>query len=63
LNEQCFQYSECSKLKPFVEGGTPVLGVEYKLAVGAFCARSKLNFNFLKKRLSLDAWRVPCRGA
>jgi hypothetical protein len=63
LNEQCFQYSECGRLRPFVEAGKPVVGVEYGLAVGEFCPRANaLNFNFLKKKLSLDAWRVPCRG-
>jgi hypothetical protein len=63
LNEQCHQYSECGRLVPFVDAGKPVFGVEYKLAVGEFCPRANArNFNFLKKRLALDAWRVPCRG-
>jgi hypothetical protein len=63
-DEQCFQYSECGKLKPFLEAGKPVVGVEYELAVGEFCPRANaLDFNFLKKKPSLDAWRVPCRGA
>jgi len=64
LNEQCFQYSECRKLKAFVEAGKPVFGVEYKLATGAFCPKAnRMNFNFLKKKLELGVWRVPCRGA
>jgi hypothetical protein len=63
LNEQCFQYSECGALKAFVEAGKPVFGVEYKLETGAFCDRAnRMNFNFLKKRLALGVWRVPCRG-
>jgi hypothetical protein len=63
LNEQCFQYKECAKLTPFVKAGKPVFGVEYKLDAAAFCPKANaLNFNFLKKRLKLDAWRVPCRG-
>lgn len=64
LNEECFQYSECGKLVPFVEAGKPVFNVEYKLAVSQFCAKANAKgFNALKKRLALDAWRLPCRGA
>jgi hypothetical protein len=64
LNEQCFQYRECGNLRRFVRAGKPVFNVEYKLAATAFCPKANArNFNSLKKRLSLDAWRVPCRGA
>ncbi len=64
LNEQCFQYSECGKLTAFVEAGKPVFGVEYRLEPTEYCPQANSrNFNFLKKNLSLDAWRVACRGA
>ncbi len=64
LNEQCFQYAECGKLKPFVQAGKPVFAVEYKLNTPQFCPKANaMNFNSLKKKLALDAWRVPCRGA
>jgi hypothetical protein len=64
LNEQCFQYRECRALRRFVRAGKPVFHVEYKLAASAFCTKAnRRNFNSLRKRLSLDAWRVPCRGA
>jgi hypothetical protein len=64
LDEQCFQYSECSALRRFVKVGKPVFHVEYKLNRSQFCARANArNFNSLKKRLALDAWRRPCRGA
>jgi hypothetical protein len=64
LNEQCFQYRECGALRRFVRAGKPVFNVEYKLAASAFCPKANArNFNSLKKRLSLDAWRVPCRGS
>ncbi|MEX0983542.1 MAG: endo alpha-1,4 polygalactosaminidase [Actinomycetota bacterium] len=63
LNEQCHQYDECGRLDPFVQAGKPVFGVEYKLETSAFCAQANSHdFNFLRKRLSLDAWRVACRG-
>lgn len=29
VNEQCWQYDECSALEPFVKAGKPVLNVEY----------------------------------
>jgi hypothetical protein len=62
LNEQCFQYHECSKLTPFVDAGKAVFGVEYKLDTTNFCPDANaMNFNFLKKKLSLRAWRVACR--
>jgi len=64
LNEQCFQYRECRALRRFVHTGKPVFNVEYKLASSAFCPKANArNFNSLKKRLSLDSWRVACRGA
>ena len=31
LNEQCHQYDECGRLRPFVNAGKAVFGVEYKL--------------------------------
>jgi hypothetical protein len=64
LNEQCFQYAECPALSRFVQAGKPVFNVEYKLDRAQFCDRANArNFNSLKKRLALDAWRRPCRGA
>ena len=62
INEQCFQYEECELLLPFVQSGKPVFGIEYELAQADFCPlATAMNFDFLKKRLELDAWRVPCR--
>ena len=63
LNEQCHQFGECGRLDPFVEAGKAVFGVEYKLETDEFCvAANDRDFNFLKKRLALGPWRVPCRG-
>jgi len=62
LDEQCFQYHECDKLTPFVDAGKAVFGVEYHLDPGDFCPDANaMDFNFLKKKLSLRAWRVACR--
>jgi hypothetical protein len=62
VNEQCFQYQECARLVPFVVAGKAVFQVEYKLGTRKFCSKANaLNFNSLKKNLSLDAYRVACR--
>jgi hypothetical protein len=62
LNEQCFQYKECNTLLPFIAAGKPVFNIEYSLATSQFCPQANaMNFNSLKKHLSLDAYRVPCR--
>jgi hypothetical protein len=61
LNEQCFQYDECLRLRPFVNAGKAVITVEYKLELGEFCPQAAdLGFNSMKKRLSLRVWRHPC---
>jgi hypothetical protein len=62
VNEQCFQYKECSLLLPFIAAGKPVFEVEYQLAPAKFCPKANaLGFNSLRKNLSLDAYRVACR--
>jgi hypothetical protein len=62
VNEQCAQYRECSLLTPFVSAGKPVFQIEYSLTIPKFCpAANQMNFNALKKKLSLNAYRVACR--
>jgi hypothetical protein len=59
--EQCFQYGECGKARPFVSAGKTVVDVEYSLTRDRFCDRArKLRFAAMRKRLSLKAWRRPC---
>ncbi|HVY41009.1 MAG TPA: endo alpha-1,4 polygalactosaminidase [Polyangia bacterium] len=61
LNEQCFEYGECSALQPFVRAHKAVFNVEYNLATSSFCPQAKsLGFSSMRKHLSLDAYRVPC---
>ena len=63
LNEQCFQYDECDALLPFVQTGKAVFGVEYKGDTGEFCPKANTkNFDWLKKKINLDSWRIPCRN-
>lgn len=62
LNEECFTYDECDLLTAFVDAGKAVFGVEYELDTDEFCPQANdLDFNFLKKKLSLRAWRIACR--
>jgi hypothetical protein len=61
LNEQCFQFSECARLKPFTTAGKAVFQVEYDLAPSSFCAQARrLGFSSLRKHLKLGAWRIAC---
>jgi hypothetical protein len=62
LNEQCFEYDECHLLLPFITAGKAVLGVEYELEPSLFCPQANgMNFDWLKKRVELDSWRISCR--
>lgn len=63
VDEQCFQYGECSLLGPFTAAGKPVFEIEYGTQVLAttVCPRAiALGFETLVKNLALDAWRVSC---
>jgi hypothetical protein len=62
FNQQCFEYDECDRLRPFVDAGKAVFHVEFNLETSAFCPQANaLKFNSLKKNVSLDAPRWSCR--
>ncbi len=62
INEECHAWRECAKLQPFIKARKAVLGVEYNLNPKKFCQRANAaDMDFLKKRPSLDAYRVACR--
>ena len=62
INEQCFQYNECDLLLPFVQAGKPVFGIEYHGEPTSFCPQANaMNYDFLKKNIELDEWRIACR--
>ncbi|MES2353720.1 MAG: endo alpha-1,4 polygalactosaminidase [Pseudomonadota bacterium] len=62
VNEQCFEYSECKVLLPFINYGKAVFHVEYELPTSTFCSQANsMNFNSLKKNWSLDVTREACR--
>ena len=62
LNEQCFQYEECERLKPFVEQNKAVFGVEYVGDPATFCpSLNEMGFSWLKKDEDLFALpRIDC---
>ena len=61
LNEECFRYEECDRLLPFVQAGKAVFGVEYDGDPILFCPEANgMGFDWLKKDLDLDAWRIDC---
>lgn len=62
LNEQCFQYNECSVYSEFTGRNKAVFGVEYQGSPASFCPlANSLNLDWLKKNLNLDAARQSCR--
>ena len=61
VNEQCAQYGECGRLKPFIAAGKAVFHVEYDLPVARFCPDSRrLKLSSMLKKYDLGAWREPC---
>jgi endo-alpha-1,4-polygalactosaminidase (GH114 family) len=63
IDEQCVQYGECHRLRPFLAAGKPVFDVEYSISPARFCPRATAaGVDAIAKRPSLFArpW-VPCR--
>ena len=61
LDEQCFEYSECDKLRPFVAAHKAVFEVEYNLSPSQFCGQANADgFMSMRKNLNLDASRQAC---
>lgn len=66
IEEQCFQYDDCSDLAPYSRAGKAVLEVEYQgqgSAPASFCpSANALDFDSVQFDLDLDGdVRVPCR--
>ena len=62
VNEQCHQYDECHLLLPFAGAGKAVMQIEYQGTKAQICPPANArNFNALKKRLNLKAFRSACR--
>ena len=62
VNEQCSQYNECSRLRPFLDAGKAVFQVEYEKRPRGFCPAAKRTGRsaMLKSyRLGAKPW-IPC---
>lgn len=61
VNEQCFQYSECALLTPFIKANKAVFGAEYERSTASFCpTTTALGLNIIKKRYDLGSYREAC---
>ncbi|MFJ8583415.1 endo alpha-1,4 polygalactosaminidase [Streptomyces sp. NPDC093595] len=61
VNEQCAEYGECERLRPFVRAGKAVFHVEYELRKRDFCPEAeRLRMSSMRKRYELGVWRDPC---
>ncbi len=59
--EQCFEYRECGRFRPFARAGKAVLHVEYRTRTTEFCdATTSMGFSSMRKHYALGAWRKPC---
>lgn len=62
VNEECYAWNECDRLRPFVAAGKAVFGVEYDHATHEFCPiTNALNLDFIRKDLDLGVDRESCR--
>lgn len=61
LNEECFNYRECSLLAPFINAGKAVFHTEYEEDLATVCPHpSTAGFSTIKKNYDLDAWVAYC---
>ena len=68
VNEQCFEYNECDKLKPFTDANKPVFNAEYNskyldtYEMTKLCNKAnKLDFNTMVLPIKLDnSFRNSC---
>jgi hypothetical protein len=61
VNEQCFQYHECNRERPFLDAGKAVFNVEYAIPRSAFCSLAEGDgISSIRKHLDLGSWRLAC---
>ena len=59
--EQCFEFDECRKLRPFLRAGKSVFAVEYNLPRSKFCrVASKARISAIRAEPDLAGAAVPC---
>ncbi|MGW7101452.1 endo alpha-1,4 polygalactosaminidase [Streptomyces sp. NPDC054838] len=61
VNEQCAEFDECERYRPFVAAGKAVFHVEYEGRLREWCPTSQREkLSSLQKKTDLDAWRRWC---
>ena len=61
VNEQCFEFDECHRLRHFVAAGKAVFGVEYTGRMRDFCPEARaMGLSWLRKRSDLGSWVRFC---
>lgn len=62
LDEQCWQYSECNTLQPFIYKDKAVFGAEYKGTASKICnGLNGMNYSFIRTDLNVDGtYLIPC---
>ena len=61
VDEQCFEFAECTRLLPFIRRGKAVFHIEYARRPAAFCPQARrYGFSSIYKRVDLRAFRVAC---
>ena len=61
VNEQCRQYKECGRYRPFLRAGKAVFNAEYDLTRSQFCPQARSpGLSSIRKRLNLGVWRRAC---
>lgn len=61
VNEQCAQFDECERYRPFVAAGKAVFHVEYEGSLREWCPVSQREgLSSLQKKTDLDSWRRWC---
>jgi hypothetical protein len=59
--EQCFEFRECARLRPFLRANKPVLEVEYNIRRADFCPQARrLGISAISARSELDRPGTPC---
>jgi hypothetical protein len=59
--EQCFEFDECGRLRPFTRARKPVFEVEYGLPRAKFCRRARrMRLNSIRADTDLASSPSPC---
>jgi hypothetical protein len=61
VKEQCRQYKQRGRYRPFLRAGKAIFNAEYDLTSSQFCLRARsLGLSSIRKTLKLGVWRLAC---